>query len=101
MSQSGLRKNLRFFLVFSGSNSTSKDKVRNDQELNRDDIHELPQLSFSCISESTDNFSFTNKLGEGGFGPVYKVDISHFYCTFDYKFIGLMHLNFILFYLPS
>lgn len=33
----------------------------------------LPQFSFSSISTSTSNFSLENKLGEGGFGPVYKV----------------------------
>ncbi|KAL6223929.1 hypothetical protein ACLB2K_002786 [Fragaria x ananassa] len=34
--------------------------------------HVLPMLSFSCIVASTNNFSATNKLGEGGYGPVYK-----------------------------
>ncbi|XP_061368794.1 G-type lectin S-receptor-like serine/threonine-protein kinase B120 [Gastrolobium bilobum] len=33
---------------------------------------ELPFFNFSCISIATNNFSEENKLGEGGFGPVYK-----------------------------
>lgn len=37
--------------------------------------HELPIFSFSSIVESTNNFSSTNKLGEGGFGPVYRVNV--------------------------
>jgi hypothetical protein len=32
----------------------------------------LPLFSFASVSMATDNFSDTNKLGEGGFGPVYK-----------------------------
>ncbi|XVE80985.1 hypothetical protein DITRI_Ditri15bG0025900 [Diplodiscus trichospermus] len=32
----------------------------------------LPLFSFASVSSATDNFSATNKLGEGGFGPVYK-----------------------------
>lgn len=35
--------------------------------------HELPIFSFGSIAASTNNFSITNKLGQGGFGPVYKV----------------------------
>lgn len=35
--------------------------------------HELPIFSFASIALSTNNFSDSNKLGEGGFGPVYKV----------------------------
>ncbi|XP_071706284.1 G-type lectin S-receptor-like serine/threonine-protein kinase At4g27290 isoform X2 [Rutidosis leptorrhynchoides] len=37
---------------------------------NKDD--KLPFFSFSEISKLTNNFSIDNKLGEGGFGPVYK-----------------------------
>ncbi|KAF8388372.1 hypothetical protein HHK36_027038 [Tetracentron sinense] len=33
----------------------------------------LPLFSFASISAATDDFSVANKLGEGGFGPVYKV----------------------------
>ncbi|XP_058779549.1 G-type lectin S-receptor-like serine/threonine-protein kinase At1g11330 isoform X2 [Vicia villosa] len=32
----------------------------------------LPLFSFVSVSAATNNFSDTNKLGEGGFGPVYK-----------------------------
>ncbi|KAJ9553839.1 hypothetical protein OSB04_017884 [Centaurea solstitialis] len=33
---------------------------------------EVPLFSLSTISKATSNFSINNKLGEGGFGPVYK-----------------------------
>ena len=35
--------------------------------------HELHVFSFESIYVATSNFSTENKLGEGGFGPVYKV----------------------------
>ena len=34
---------------------------------------ELPFFDLSTIEKATDNFSSNNKLGEGGFRPVYKV----------------------------
>ena len=34
---------------------------------------ELPLFNFDYIAIATDNFSDENKLGQGGFGPVYKV----------------------------
>lgn len=37
---------------------------------------ELPLFSLSTIINATNNFSFNNKLGEGGFGPVYKVNFN-------------------------
>lgn len=34
---------------------------------------DLPLLAYSTLVTATDNFSIKNKIGEGGFGPVYKV----------------------------
>lgn len=34
---------------------------------------ELPLFDIDVIAQATNNFSDTNRLGEGGFGPVYKV----------------------------
>ncbi|KAI7725559.1 hypothetical protein M8C21_025436 [Ambrosia artemisiifolia] len=38
----------------------------------QEETMELPQFSFTTIANATVNFSPHNKLGEGGFGPVYK-----------------------------
>nr|GMC78245.1 G-type lectin S-receptor-like serine/threonine-protein kinase At4g27290 [Ipomoea batatas] len=45
--------------------------------LGKDDI-ELLQLSLQRIIDATNNFHEANKLGEGGFGPVYKGFLSEF-----------------------
>ncbi|KAK7405142.1 hypothetical protein VNO78_06340 [Psophocarpus tetragonolobus] len=37
-----------------------------------EDDHDLPLLDLSTIVTATDSFSIENKIGEGGFGPVYK-----------------------------
>lgn len=34
---------------------------------------ELPFFDLATLVKATNNFSIENKLGEGGFGPVYKV----------------------------
>jgi hypothetical protein len=41
-------------------------------EKNMDDL-ELPFFDFNTITMATNNFSEENKLGQGGFGIVYKV----------------------------
>ncbi|XP_057458962.1 G-type lectin S-receptor-like serine/threonine-protein kinase At4g27290 [Lotus japonicus] len=33
---------------------------------------DLPTFDFSVLAHATEHFSYRNKLGEGGFGPVYK-----------------------------
>lgn len=38
-------------------------------------LDQLPLFDLSTIMIATDNFSVSNKLGHGGFGPVYKVRI--------------------------
>ena len=42
----------------------------------REDL-ELPFFSLTTLANATNNFSSNNKLGEGGFGPVYKVTLQH------------------------
>ncbi|XP_026416308.1 uncharacterized protein LOC113311714 isoform X2 [Papaver somniferum] len=36
------------------------------------ETQELQIFNYSCLSNATNNFCLENKLGEGGFGPVYK-----------------------------
>lgn len=36
----------------------------------------FPIINLPTIVAATDNFSHTNKIGEGGFGPVCKVSFS-------------------------
>ena len=55
--------------------STIHDKVKK-QNKDGHASHELQIFSFESISVATNNFSTENKLGEGGFGPVYKVNSS-------------------------
>ncbi|XP_058072803.1 cysteine-rich receptor-like protein kinase 10 [Magnolia sinica] len=43
-----------------------------DAGMQRDQILELPIINLAAIQAATANFSNENKLGEGGFGPVYK-----------------------------
>ncbi|CAI9756567.1 unnamed protein product [Fraxinus pennsylvanica] len=46
-----------------------------NQDINQtigDETLELPLFSFVTISTATNEFSLTNKIGQGGFGPVYK-----------------------------
>ncbi|KAK9209442.1 hypothetical protein WN944_001808 [Citrus x changshan-huyou] len=40
---------------------------------NRKENMELPMFDWNTIADATDNFSWKNKLGEGGFGPVYRL----------------------------
>ncbi|GMN64459.1 hypothetical protein TIFTF001_033531 [Ficus carica] len=51
-------------------------KGRNNKETwenrAREEDFELPLFSLATISTATDNFSVNNKLGEGGFGSVYR-----------------------------
>uniref|UniRef100_A0A2N9HWE4 Bulb-type lectin domain-containing protein n=1 Tax=Fagus sylvatica TaxID=28930 RepID=A0A2N9HWE4_FAGSY len=61
----------------------SKENLRGIMERIRAIVHssnskgpeedmELPLFDLSTIARATDDFSLNNKLGEGGFGPVYK-----------------------------
>lgn len=45
-------------------------------------LEELPEITFNNLAIATDNFHSANKLGQGGFGPVYKVNA----CSFEALF---------------
>ena len=49
---------------------------------------DLPMFSFASVSAATNNFSIENKLGEGGFGPVYKVRLV------SVNFLGMYRVSF-------
>ncbi|KAL9346766.1 hypothetical protein Peur_061619 [Populus x canadensis] len=44
--------------------------------LNHGKLQELPVFSLQTLIAATDNFNTANKLGQGGFGPVYKGKLS-------------------------
>ena len=46
---------------------------RNDAK--QEESSELPMFNFDEIVAATNNFSLTSKLGKGGFGPGFKVNI--------------------------
>jgi hypothetical protein len=49
--------------------------MNTDNNLNKREKNdvELPLFSYESVSATTNDFSTTNKLGGGGFGPIYKV----------------------------
>ncbi|XP_028787883.1 cysteine-rich receptor-like protein kinase 10 [Neltuma alba] len=51
----------------------TRDAIQKEAELDDEtEFIESLQLDFETIRTATDNFSDANKLGQGGFGPVYK-----------------------------
>ncbi|XP_039014107.1 G-type lectin S-receptor-like serine/threonine-protein kinase B120 [Hibiscus syriacus] len=62
---------LTFDITMSPARSEKKPAKQRRQVEHEKEV-EIPLFSFSSVSAATDNFSFSNKLGEGGFGPVYK-----------------------------
>lgn len=50
-----------------------RESLRVSSRKQEEEDLELPFLDLDTISEATSGFSDVNKLGQGGFGPVYKV----------------------------
>ncbi|KAE8696761.1 putative S-locus-specific glycoprotein S13 precursor [Hibiscus syriacus] len=63
--------NLSVFLLTAHQpeNQVTISKVENEYDL------ELPLVEFATIQAATNNFSAANKIGEGGYGPVYKGEL--------------------------
>ncbi|KAM7500881.1 hypothetical protein LguiA_025295 [Lonicera macranthoides] len=63
------KRRLIFGMCLKGTNS---DIPAKDFQEKDDENIDLSIFSRATIEEATDYFSFSNKIGEGGFGPVYK-----------------------------
>ena len=62
-----------YIILAKTGNNRRTDQENEDQN---EDL-ELPLFELATIANATDNFSINKKLGEGGFGPVYKVKLQH------------------------
>uniref|UniRef100_A0A2N9G9R4 Receptor-like serine/threonine-protein kinase n=1 Tax=Fagus sylvatica TaxID=28930 RepID=A0A2N9G9R4_FAGSY len=67
--KNGRRKQPTFFNDVTVSSTTFQDSRKLDESRRKPD---LPVFEISTILAATDNFSPDKKLGQGGFGPVYK-----------------------------
>ncbi|KAI7757036.1 hypothetical protein M8C21_003149, partial [Ambrosia artemisiifolia] len=52
--------------------TSGNESVHDPENISGDEDLELPLFGLSTLVTATNNFSMDNKLGEGGFGPVYK-----------------------------
>lgn len=58
--------------TFSGREASTSAARTESAEYHEEDL-ELPLFDLATIAEATNDFSNANKIGEGGFGPVYSV----------------------------
>ena len=70
---------LSFFTLFRFTvpEKSERDRILSWRNGGRKEDLELPLFNLPEITTATDNFSVNNKLGQGGFGPVYKVSFSY------------------------
>jgi len=71
-----------FFYPFSVMSQVFSFKNHTDNNENED--IDIPIFDLSIIANATNDFSIDNKLGQGGFGPVYKVLCNYFFLFFNH-----------------
>lgn len=57
----------------SDSESKEGEEEEEEEDINEITAHEQKQFPLETLVAATQGFHSKNKLGEGGFGPVYKV----------------------------
>ena len=74
-------------------NMENNEMLDQNIELQSEDL-EVPFFSLATIVTATNNFSSDNKLGEGGFGLVYKVNLqNNFIMTIENAVIIIFYIN--------
>ncbi|RZC93625.1 hypothetical protein C5167_007663 [Papaver somniferum] len=68
----GLQGVLAELLKSKATYNDTPDTNKFDDGNTEGETQELQIFNLACLSNATNNFSLNNKLGEGGFGPVYK-----------------------------
>ena len=59
-------------------------------EMDHDNSGEIHYFNSSTILTATNSFSDANKLGEGGFGPVYKVEKTNYLFFYTYASLEII-----------
>ncbi|XP_065878910.1 G-type lectin S-receptor-like serine/threonine-protein kinase At1g11330 [Euphorbia lathyris] len=72
------RKRKRMKILFNGKRNRNQSTISDVNRLIDDQVklQELPVFDLQMLTAATDNFDIANKLGQGGFGPVYKGKLS-------------------------
>lgn len=55
-------------------------------------LQDLPVFHFEELANATNNFQLANKLGQGGFGPVYRVIINSIVVTIFFIMFIIINL---------
>ncbi|KAL4601693.1 hypothetical protein ACB092_10G000100 [Castanea dentata] len=73
-----MKKKAKGILLFNREEAHKKFPSENmlGDNLNQVQVQELPLFNFEKLASATNNFHQSNKLGQGGFGPVYKGKLS-------------------------
>lgn len=65
--------NLTSSIAAAGKKSTNEETDIVESGIDQAEFKDLSLFKFKELEVATNNFSEINKLGQGGFGPVYKV----------------------------
>lgn len=67
-----VRDDIDWILISGDAKSDRSTDISTFGENNRKDL-DVPFYEFRSVLQATENFSESNKIGQGGFGHVYKV----------------------------
>ncbi|XP_060196399.1 G-type lectin S-receptor-like serine/threonine-protein kinase At1g11330 isoform X2 [Lycium barbarum] len=66
------RRRGKIWFHFKRNHQLEGKKISLEENVTKIDLEDLPIFKFEVLAMSTDQFHENNKLGQGGFGPVYK-----------------------------